>query len=835
MILKNKRNEFKLPYAGIETEFKGFHLLFNLNGDFGLILKLENPVVQYSADPSRYDFFHQQYTNVIKILGEGHLIQKQDVFSTESYHEDNSKEYLQRKYDEHFQGREYVSHNTYLIITKRSKGRYSEKSVNDFIQSIGKVTDLFERSGIKSNALNKTEIDRYVKRILSMNFYQDRIVLDNLLPVEKQVESGDRAFRSISLVDTDKVELPETIASHSERSDKDSLKGFPVDNMGFLFDVPNFQTIVYNQVIEIVEQRPTQHKLEVKRKRHSGIPDPANDMCVQDINRLLEDVTRNNQLLVNCHFNVLVSAQKEHIQGACNYVESSLFQQGIIANKNSYNQLELFRTVLPCNTAELKVYDYFLTTADAALCFFFKESLNQDEKSGFQIRFTDRQGIPLKIDPSDLPMQTNRINNRNKFVLGPSGSGKSFFMNALVEQYCMWNKQPDPKWLMDVVIVDTGHSYSGLCQYYNGKYITYTEEKPITTNPFAIAEEEYNIEKKDYLLTLVSLLWKTAEGTVSQVEADVISYTISAYYSSFFSDKGKIDRLCFNSFYDFALETIPEIMERERITFELDEFRFVLKKFYQGGEFENLLNEEVDQSLFTESFVVFEIDSIKEHKVLFPIVTLIIMDVFIQKMRFRSKYRKALIIEEAWKAIASPLMAGYILYLYKTVRKFWGEAIVVTQELGDIIGNEVVKDSIINNSDTICLLDQTKFKDNYSQIASLLSISEKERRKIFTINQLDNQEGRGRFKEVYIRRGATGEVYGVEVSLFQYLTYTTEKPEKSAVEIYANAFGGYKMGLDAFVEDFTTSNLTLHRFFEKVNKEGCPLTDTFLSPNYRIA
>jgi conjugation system TraG family ATPase len=828
-MFKKKRNEFKLPYLGIENDINGFHCLFNLTGDFGVILKLDNPVPQYSADSSKYDFFHQLYTNVISILGEGYLIQKQDIFSRSIYNENDSKEYLQQKYDEHFQGRQYTSLKTFLVITKRAKGKYNGKSVNDFIKTLGKISDLFARSGIKVEALKRIETDRYVRRILSMNFHEEEIMLDNLLAEETQVESGDRAFRSITLVDTDKVEIPENIATHLERNDKDTLKGFPVDNMGFLFDVPNVQTVVYNQVIEIIDQRQTQVKLELKRKRHSGIPDPANNMCVEDIDRLLDDVARHNQLLVNCHFNVVVSAQKEHLQGACNFVESSLFQHGILANKNSYNQLELFRTLLPCNTAELKVYDYFLTTSDAALCFFLKESLIKDEKSTFQIRFTDRQGVPVKIDPADLPMQCNRINNRNKFVLGPSGSGKSFFMNALIEQYCMWNKKPDPKWLMDVVIVDTGHSYSGLCQYYNGKYITYTEENPITTNPFSITEEEYNIEKKDYLLTLVSLLWKTAEGSVSQVEADVIANTISGYYSSFFSNESSIERLCFNSFYEFALEKIPDIIAHEKIGFELDEFRFVLKKFYRGGEFENLLNEAVDQSLFTESFVVFEIDSIKEHKVLFPIVTLIIMDVFIQKMRFRTKYRKALIIEEAWKAIASPLMAGYILYLYKTVRKFWGEAIVVTQELGDIIGNAVVKDSIINNSDTICLLDQTKFKDNYLQIASLLSINETERRKIFTINQLDNHDGRGRFKEVYIRRGSTGEVYGVEVSLHQYLTYTTEKPEKSAIEIYTQAFGGHQKGLDAFVEDFKSSNLSLHGFFGEVNKHESPLRETLIS------
>jgi len=203
---------------------------------------------------------------------------------------------------------------------------------------------------------------------------------------------------------------------------------------------------------------------------------------------------------------------------------------------------------------------------------------------------------------------------------------------------------------------------------------------------------------------------------------------------------------------------------------------------------------------------------------LFPIVTLIIMDVFIQKMRFRSDRRKCLCVEEAWKAIASPMMAGYLLYLYKTVRKFWGEAIVVTQELGDIIGNAVVKDSILNNSDTVCLLDQTKFKDNYNEIAALLSINETERKKIFTINQLDNTEGRSRFKEVYIRRGSVGEIYGVEVSLEQYLTYTTEKPEKSAVENYTKRFGSYPKGLDAFVKDFKISGLSLSSFINKVNQ-----------------
>lgn len=575
--------------------------------------------------------------------------------------------------------------------------------------------------------------------------------------------------------------------------------------------------------------------------------------------------------------------------------------------------------------------------------FFFKESYPLSEESPFYLRFTDRQGVPLKIDPSDLPMKTGRINNRNKFVLGPSGSGKSFLMNNIVEQYLTYN--------YDVVIVDTGDSYSGTAAYKNAKYIKYTEEKPITMNPFLMSKEEFNIEKMEFLTNLIFMIWKGADSTMSNEQKSIIDNTLLAYYHQFYHqgtvwfeekeseelllhlnkynvyeedilqdlkennfksktyydllgvkvddttdeirkkgrkmiaeyhpDKNvdnedydpeqfykiyeaydtltdekrrvvynetnlilarakdiistekdfgekeefheafrnaivkrikkydkelKFQELGFNSFYDFCGKFLPiylnnrnhKIKEEE---FNLRTFLFVLKDFYKGGRYEKTLNENADNTLFDEPFIVFEIDNVKDNPKLFPIVTLIIMDTFIQKMRLRKDRRKALIIEEAWKAIASKLMGGYILYLYKTVRKFWGEAIVVTQELDDIIGNAVVKDSIINNSDTFILLDQTKFKDNFDRIASLLSLNQVEQNKIFTINNLPNKNNRSPFKEFYIKRGDKGEVYGNEVSLHQYLTYTTEKPEKSAIEIYLQEYKGFDKTLDKFVED----------------------------------
>lgn len=814
----SKKHEFKLPYLGVDRQHD-LDLLYGVNGEFSVVIRICNPVLQYAGSSEAYQEFHNLFGNILKILGSGYILQKQDVVSKMDYAYVPAEAYLQDQYNRHFAGRKSLQVQTYLTITRQVKKgsfyTYDPRLLLEFSQVVDKVIAILESAGAVPVLLAEAEVNELIKRMLGMNFSDPVVSLNNIAPTDTQLNMGELSVRSISLVDIDAIDLPPEITAHTQLSDNDTVRGFPVDLLSFLIKVPDFSCILFNQLIEIPNQQMTLRKLTLKRKRHSGIPDPGNLLCVNDIDLLLADVAKDNRLLVNAHFNILVAAERSKLQGACNFVESELFQLGIIPGKNAYNQLELFRTAIPGNGVELKHYDWFLTTADAALCFFYKEALPVDDPSDFLVRFTDRQGLPVAIDVSDFPVSTNRMSNRSRFVLGSSGTGKSFFMNSLLEQYMLYN--------MDVVIIDTGHSYSGLCAYYGGKYITYSEENPITMNPFAIQQHELNIEKKDFLVTLVVLLWKGADGQVSQIERDVITQLITAYYACYFYGKhlfadAVVESLSFNSFYEYTMAMIPLIKDQEQILFDLEEFRYVLKKFYKGGEYEVILNQQVDQSLFDAPFIVFEIDNIKESKVLFPIVTLIIMDVFLQKMRHRTDRRKCLVCEEAWKAIASPLMANYLLYLYKTVRKFWGEAIVVTQELSDILGNPIVKDSIINNSGTICLLDQSNFKDKYDEIAELLSISDTERRKIFTINKLDNKAGRGKFKEVYIRRGMTGEVYGVEVSLAQYLCYTTEKPEKNAVELYVRHYGDYPTALDAFIADFNWSKLKLIAFVSEINR-----------------
>lgn len=207
----------------------------------------------------------------------------------------------------------------------------------------------------------------------------------------------------------------------------------------------------------------------------------------------------------------------------------------------------------------------------------------------------------------------------------------------------------------------------------------------------------------------------------------------------------------------------------------------MLQPFYKGGAYEKILNENVDSTLFDETFIVFEVDAIKENKKLFPIVTPIIMDVFLQKMRLK-KNRKILVIKEALKAIASPLMSEYIKYLYKTARKFWASVGVVTQEIQDIIGSEIVKEAIINNSDVVKLLDQSKFKERFDEIRKILGLTDVDCKKIFTINRLENKDGRSFFREVFIRRGAVGNVFSVEELRECYMKSYGRIQDYSAVE-----------------------------------------------------
>lgn len=928
---------FEDIYFSVEdVENKG--IIYTKKGDYSAVLEMENPIKKYSADTDSYYDFTTLMASVIQVLGEGYALHKQDVFVRKNFDmsrvaakkkKGSKKAFLSEAYFRFFNGREYTEATTYLVITQKGKKggihTYDNSKWRDFLVKIQKVSDRLKSGEINCRFLSAAECKEYADRFFAFDFKNKNISMTDFKVDSEKIGMGNKQIKVYSLLDVDSIGLPGNIRPYTDVSVNNAV--ISQDLLADIDHVPGVDSIVYNQVIFLPNQKREMMKLDKKKNRHASIPNPNNQIAVEDINAVQNELARNGKILVYAHYNLIVQTSSDYdFQKVTNSLENIFARYNIHISKRAYNQLELFVASFPGNCFRLNQdYDQFLTLSEAALCLMYKERQAVGDDSALKCYYTDRQGLPLAVDTSGKEGKKRYTNNSNFFVLGPSGSGKSFFMNTVMRQY----REQDT----DIVIIDTGDSYEGLCSYFDGTYISYSKEKPISMNPFNVTDAEYNEnfgEKKNFLKSLIFQLFKGAEFP-TKLEDAVINQTIVEYYEEYFhpfegfneeerkemktkllledkkngeydkfeeeleerygdeyeieeleykklSDRDKrvseklkaviedraategekevaqralqrltpevienkylmriehqidkierqkkklkVTELSFNSYYEFAVERIPQIMKQQNIQFNIHDFATILQAFYKGGENESILNNDIDGSLFDEKFIVFEIDKVKDDPVLFPILTLIIMDVFTQKMRIK-KGRKCLVIEEAWKAIATPVMADYIKYLYKTARKHWAMVGVVTQEIQDITSSPIVKEAIINNSDVFMLLDQSKFKDKFDDIKATLSLTDIDCKKIFTINRLDNHEGRSRFQEVFIKRGQDGEVYGVEEPPECYINYTTEKVEKEAFKFYRKQLkGSYQHGIEVFVKDWKDSGLDCTSFAKLVMKEG---------------
>ena len=743
---QNRKRAFEGLYAQLE-ETDGHAVLFSARGEPSAIFEMANPVQQLCTDSEQYLRFQDVLSNLVQTLGEGYALQKQDIFCRQAYHHDvpEDAEFLTRSYFRYFEGREFTEIRTYLVITQEAQRgqfvQYDPKMWAEFHAKVSKAEDILSEKHIRHRRLTKDEVDEYCHRFMAFRFRHGPFSMTNFKASDEYLKVGGRVVRSYPLVDIDEINLPSRIRPYTQAN----VNGYPVatDLFSFLTSVPHADCVVYNQVVQIPGQRKLLRKLQAKAKRHGSMPDPSNRIAKADIEEVLEKLAVDSSLLVYANFNILVSCPADKVTPVTSYLETKLYGCGIMPSRTAYNQLELFTDSFPGNAYAFNPdYDLFLTLSDAALCFFFKEHLKESEDTPLTTYYTDRQGLPVCIDITGKEGKVKMTDNANFFCIGPSGSGKSFHMNSVVRQ--LLEQQTD------VVMVDTGDSYEGICGYYGGTYISYSKEKPISMNPFKVTAEEYRLnfgEKKNFLKSLVFLIFK-GSAFPSKIEDMIVNQTLVEYYDADFHpfekftekqraelrqkllvdakmeddyekynhemedidrlinandqpevperralllpsevrrmklvrqcrslmalirDKAaseserehaahivekyrkelyentmlvKIDRqidrmeeqkrrlkvreLSFNSYYEFAVERIPQITSLEKITFDIHNFAAILKQFYRGGELEMTLNADLDVDLFNERFIVFEIDKIKDDPVLFPIVVLIIFSI----------------------------------------------------------------------------------------------------------------------------------------------------------------------------------------------------------------
>lgn len=813
--LKTSTLESKFPILRVEN-----NCIISKFADITAAYRISLPEL-FTLTGEEYEALHGAWLKALKVLPDYTVVHKQDFFIEERYEapEDGSeRSFLARSYERHFNERPYLRHMCYLYVTKTTPERMRQTSassvlcrgfivpremrdtdaVTRFLEAAEQMERILNDSGlVRVERLTEAEIvgtaddAGLLARYFALSDKRQAVVNEDIRLDPGVMRIGDKYLSMHTLSDLDM--LPQSVATDfryerlsTDRSDCRLSFAAPV---GLLLSCNH----VYNQVIFLDDHDETLKRLEATARNMNSLAaySRSNAINREWIEMYLNEAHSQGLRSVRCHCNVMAWAESEaELKRIRNDVGSQLALMGCTPHHNTVDVPVLFWAAIPGNEADFPAEESFYTFLDQALCLFNEETNYRSSLSPFGIKMSDRlSGIPIHLDISDLPMKRGTITNRNKFILGPSGSGKSYLTNHLVRQY--WEQGSH------ILLVDTGNSYQGLCSLIHAKtkgrdgvYFTYTEEAPIAFNPFYVEDGVYDVEKRESLKTLLLTLWKRESEEPTRSEEVALSNAVNLYLSKLRADRSIVPS--FDTFYEFVETNYRRLLEQKRVRekdFDIANFLNVLEPYYKGSEYDYLLNSDRQLDLLDKRFIVFELDNISSNRTLLPVVTLIIMETFISKMRRLKGVRKMILVEECWKALTSANMSAYIRYLYKTVRKYFGEAVVVTQEVDDIISSPIVKESIINNADCKILLDQRKYLSKFDGIQRLLGLTDKERAQILSIN-LSNDPKR-LYKEVWIGLGGVqSAVYATETSVEEYLCYTTEESEKMQVMELAGKLGG---------------------------------------------
>ncbi|MDJ1497599.1 TraG family conjugative transposon ATPase [Cytophagaceae bacterium DM2B3-1] len=804
--------EERLPIYKVE-KYEGFDIIVSKTADITLAYELQLPEI-LTLSKQDYDQIHSSLVKAVRCLPVNSTVHKQDCFFEDKYVPQIKTDMplLSKAFQWNFNERPFLNHKCYIFLTKSSSDRsrhsgrnislgkrnlvpkdmMNDRVINDFLDKSSQfVKILTDSTFFKFRALTIDEICGSVDKpgILEkyLSLSPDGLTLQDIdLTEGLKIGTKKCSMFSVSHVD----DLPPSVESEI------LYTPLSTDQSRFSLSFASPVSLnlscnhIYNQYLFIDDEKQLIKQLESKKYNLLSLSKYSreNEVNYGHYEDFIKESVEGQLPPIRAHFNILLwSEDQEELKTLRSLTSSAIAKMDIRPKEATLEIGTLFWAGIPGNAGDFPREDTFITFPDRGCCFFNLETNYHSSSSDFGIKMVDRvYGVPIHVDISDEPMKRGIITNRNKFVLGPSGSGKSFFTNHMVRQYYDQGTH--------VVIVDVGHSYKGLCDLLGGIYLTYDEKKPISFNPFYISGD-MDVEKKESIKTLLMSLWKKENEPISQSEYSTISDAVTFYYEALPSMPNV--RPCFNSFYEFFRGPFCDYLRKnedfEEKHFDIRNFLYVLQRYYKGGEFSFLLNSEQNQDLLNERFIIFELDNIKDHPILFPVVTLMIMETFVSKMRKLKGIRKMILIEEAWKAIAKEGTAEFIKYLFKTVRKFMGEAIVVTQEVDDIIGNPIVKEAIINNSDCKILLDQRKFMNRFNQIQTLLALTDKEKAQVLSINQ--NLIPGRKYKEVFISLQGHSKVYATEVSPEEYITYSTEQTEKVKLEKKTEKFGSIEMAI----------------------------------------
>lgn len=692
-VMKAATLESRFPLMAVEHGY-----IISKDADITVAYRVELPEV-FTLTRAEYEALHSTWAKAVRVLPNYSIVHKQDIFIEESYRPDICRDdlsFLSRSFERHFNERPYLNHTCYLFLTKTTKehsrttssfnaltrGFIIPKEMQDkdtvarFLECCGQFERIVNDSGLvrmvrlTDEEITGTETSAgIIEKYFSLS-QENTTSLQDITLGAGEMKVGDNVLCLHTLSETE--DLPSSVGTDSryerlstDRSDCRLSFAAPI---GILLTCNH----IVNQYLFIDDSAENLRKFEqTARNMHSlSRYSRSNQINREWIEEYLNEAHSKGLTSIRAHCNVFAwSDDREKLKRIKNDVGSQIALMEAKPRHNTVDVPTLFWAAIPGNAGDFPSEESFYTFIEQALCLFIGETSYKDSLSPFGIRMVDRlTGKPVHLDISDLPMKNGTITNRNKFILGPSGSGKSFFTNHMVRQYYEQGAH--------VLLVDTGNSYQGLCSLIHarthgedGIYFTYEESDPIAFNPFYVEDGTFDIEKKESIKTLILTLWKRDDEPPTRAEEVALSNAVNLFLEKIRTDSTVVPS--FNTFYEFIRDEFQEILKTKRTRekdFDVWGFLNVLEPYYKGGEYDYLLNSDKQLDLLSKRFIVFELDNIKDNKVLFPIVTIIIMETFINKMRKLKGIRKMILLEEAWKAISKEGMAEYLKYLCAPVK-----------------------------------------------------------------------------------------------------------------------------------------------------------------------
>lgn len=783
-----------------------------------------------SLTEDEYDGMIETFARAIRPLPAYTIVHRQDLYLKKKYEDtEEPAGFLEESYNNHFKGREYFIHKAYIFLTLSNKNAIQKGGKSSGIFGIRGSVDIPSTSVFREwqskckefisilttggiiSARQLYESD-WLGDEKTVGIVQRYMMLGNDSPVMSEIElSGETVGaydkKAVCYAIGDSDLLPGVIPSVSVIGKYSSNANEVFLSFGSQLGLQLKCEHVVNSYIVVPFQDEIFKEREKEMKKMGGSPSSDNRLNANEISVFLDEAYAQGKFAIRASHNIIAWGTESELFDIRGDISSALGSMKITASYCKHNTPVIWYAGMPSAEMDLGIENLMTMELSSALCLMNYETFYQDTPGGV-MRICDRtRNIPIRIDFQKLAREKGLIAAYNAFILGASGTGKSFFTNTLVNN--LYNRGES------VFIIDVGDSYEGLCRVINeesggrdGQYHTWDSTHPFAFNPFVGFNEwitESGSLKQDengvnFIMSFLQTVWEPADGWTSD-RVPILRQTIQDFIIKMNSDGIHSDENLpiLDDYYRYLSTEVASklregiydcggVLVRED-RFSITDFLLALKAYSADGEFGFLMNEKHPKDIFSSRFVVFEVDALSniEDKKFYSLCILCIMNAFDHKMRSASGF-KSIIIEEAWKAIANETMAPYLAGLWKTARKFSTSACVVTQEIEDIIKSEIIKTAILDNSDIKILLDQSNHLNSFGKLETILSLTPKDRNLILSMNRANNPNYR--YKEVFISIG--GKVKGVfatEVSPQEAMAFESEKEKKRPLLTLADETG----------------------------------------------